>query len=211
MNRYSLALLALLVVPNSALALTVTSSADSGAGTLRQAILDAAAGDTIDFAAGISPITLTSAELLINKSLTISGPGANLLTVRRSTAGGTANFRIFHIASGAFNVTISGLTISNGNIAANGGGISNESTSPVHIADSTVSGNTAAGAAGGGIENWRQLAAHFDEQHGERQHRRLRRRHLRQPLGHVDEQHGERQQHQLAPAAASSATAARSS
>ena len=71
MNRYSLALLALLVVPNSALALTVTSSADSGAGTLRQAILDAAAGDTINFAAGITPITLTSAELLINKSLTI--------------------------------------------------------------------------------------------------------------------------------------------
>ena len=156
MNRYSLALLALLVAPNSAVALTVTSSADSGAGTLRQAILDAAPGDTIDFAGGVTPITLTSAELLINKNLTISGPGANLLTVQRSAVGGTPNFRIFHIASGAFVVTISGLTISNGNIAANGGGISSEIQIPgtLTVADSTVSGNTAAGgSAGGGIEN----------------------------------------------------------
>src|SRR3982074_3142343 len=83
--------------------ITVTSTGDSGAGTLRQAILDANSGDTINFSlAANSTITLTTAELLINKSLTISGPGANLLTVRRSTAGGTPDFRIFHIASGSF-------------------------------------------------------------------------------------------------------------
>src|SRR6266404_5567953 len=82
--------------------ITVTSTGDSGAGTLRQAILDANSGDTINFSlAANSTITLTTAELLINKSLTISGPGANLLTVRRGT-GDTPNFRIFHIASGAF-------------------------------------------------------------------------------------------------------------
>src|SRR6266404_2173826 len=57
--------------------LTVTSGADSGTGTLRQAILDASAGDTINFAAGITTINLTSSELLIDKNLTINGPGAN--------------------------------------------------------------------------------------------------------------------------------------
>jgi hypothetical protein len=61
---------------------------DSGAGTLRQAILDASSscGDTINFAVS-GVITLTSGELPIAKNLTISGPGANVLTVRRSTAG----------------------------------------------------------------------------------------------------------------------------
>jgi hypothetical protein len=41
---------------------TVTSAEDSGAGTLRQAILDAASGDTINFSlpSGATAITLTS-------------------------------------------------------------------------------------------------------------------------------------------------------
>src|SRR6266851_1346999 len=77
--------------------------------TLRAAIQEASSGNTIGFAlpAG-STILLTNGELLINKSLTINGPGANLLTVQRSTAVGTPDFRIFNIASGNFNVTISG-------------------------------------------------------------------------------------------------------
>ncbi len=51
--------------------ITVTSAADSGPGTLRQAILDAASGDTINFSlpSGTTEITLTSNELLINRSL----------------------------------------------------------------------------------------------------------------------------------------------
>ncbi|HBB87720.1 MAG TPA: hypothetical protein DC047_08910, partial [Blastocatellia bacterium] len=97
----------------------VTTNADSGAGSLRKAIQDACAGSTItfDMTPGhvVSPITLTSGELLIDKNLTIQGPGANLLTVQRSTAGGTPNFRIFDIAS-SFTVNISALTISNGNL-----------------------------------------------------------------------------------------------
>src|SRR5689334_23983839 len=44
--------------------ITVTTTADSGAGSLRQAILDAASGDTINFSLPAnSTITLTSAEL----------------------------------------------------------------------------------------------------------------------------------------------------
>jgi uncharacterized repeat protein (TIGR01451 family) len=103
----------------------VTTNADSGAGSLRQVIIDACDGSTINFdmTQVVSPITLTSAELAINKNLTIQGPGANLLTVQRSTAGGPPKFRIFNIQSGTVN--ISGLTISNGDNAANGGAITN--------------------------------------------------------------------------------------
>ncbi len=90
--------------------LTVTSLGDSGAGTLRQAILDASpsGGDTINFAVS-GVITLTSGELAIAKNLTINGPAANVLTVRRSPAGGAPEFRIFFIGNSA-NVTISNLT-----------------------------------------------------------------------------------------------------
>ncbi len=59
-----------------ALLSTVTNINDSGSGSLRQAILDAGSGETIDFA--LSPgsqITLTSGELYINKTLNIAGPG----------------------------------------------------------------------------------------------------------------------------------------
>src|SRR6266446_202299 len=129
----------------------VTTNADSGAGSLRQAIQDACAGSTItfDMTPGhvISPITLTSAELVISKNLTIQGPGANFLTVQRSTAIGTPIFRVFNIGSAT--VTISGLTIANGNTAdgaaggsnpgVNGGGIIDTGT--LTITNSSITGN----------------------------------------------------------------------
>ncbi|HMF80467.1 MAG TPA: right-handed parallel beta-helix repeat-containing protein [Candidatus Acidoferrum sp.] len=91
--------------------ITVTSASDSGAGSLRQAILDASPGDTINFAVGITTINLTSGELLIDKNLTINGPGAGLLTVQRSSA---AFFRIFNISSASIAATIYGLKIAGG-------------------------------------------------------------------------------------------------
>jgi uncharacterized repeat protein (TIGR01451 family) len=150
----------------------VTTNADSGAGSLRQAILDACDGATItfDMTQFTSPITLSSAELLINKNLTINGPGASLLTVMRSAAGGTPNFRIFEIANAAITVNISGLTISNGRTADgasgmpgdNAGGILNNTNATLNIKGVTVSNNLTgsggsgapAGNAGGGIYNF---------------------------------------------------------
>src|SRR5215831_15713531 len=59
--------------------LTVTNTADDGPGSLRQELVTANVGDTID-ATGISGvITLTSGELLVNNSVTINGSGADLL------------------------------------------------------------------------------------------------------------------------------------
>ena len=56
--------------------ITVTSNADSGAGTLRDAIATAISGDTIDFALSYPDSIVISTRLTINKDLTIIGPGA---------------------------------------------------------------------------------------------------------------------------------------
>ncbi len=101
--------------------LTVTTSADSGAGSLREAIGIASPGDTINFILTLpATITLSTGELSIAQDLTINGPGASLLAV---SAGNF--YRVFSIGSG--NVTISALTIRNGNNTSDllGGGIFN--------------------------------------------------------------------------------------
>lgn len=88
--------------------ITVTSSADAGGGTLREAITLAnpLGGDTIDFAPGLSgaTITLNTGELVINKNLTVTGLGATHLAILGD------NQRVFHITGGAI-VTISGLNL----------------------------------------------------------------------------------------------------
>ncbi|MGO9649056.1 MAG: hypothetical protein ACLPOO_13485, partial [Terriglobales bacterium] len=66
-------LAALSVIPASATTYTVTSLADSGAGSLRDAIANAVSGDTINFSV-TGTITLAS-TLTINTSLTITGAG----------------------------------------------------------------------------------------------------------------------------------------
>ncbi len=55
--------------------ITVTTTADAGADSLRQAVIDATAGDTIVFGFATYPatITLTTGEIDINKNLTITG------------------------------------------------------------------------------------------------------------------------------------------
>jgi hypothetical protein len=128
-------------------ALTVTTAADSGAGSLRAEIAAAKSGDTINFASSLKghTITLTSGELLINKGLTIQGPGAAQLTI----SGGHAS-RVFDVTSSQL-VTLTGLTISNGSTASNsgGGGIFNSGTLTINVC--TIVGSTA--YIGGGICN----------------------------------------------------------
>ncbi|MFA7403031.1 MAG: choice-of-anchor Q domain-containing protein [Pelobacteraceae bacterium] len=129
--------------------LTVTNFNDAGAGSLRQAVLDAAAGDTVDFAAGITPITLTTGEIVINKSLTINGSNARNLTI---SGGGSS--RIFNITSGT--VVINGVTLTNGNAPTNGGAISNAGILTLNKV--AITGNSAPSTGppgnGGGIYNF---------------------------------------------------------
>jgi hypothetical protein len=127
----------------------VKNTDDSGPDSLRGVIASVCAGSTITFAPSVRGAILTSSELLLNKSLTISGPGANLLSVQRNAAAG--NFRIFNIASASVMATISGVTISNGHPSgfSFGGGISNLGT--LTLTNAAVSGNMA--TIGGGIFN----------------------------------------------------------
>src|SRR5881394_893718 len=148
---FVLAIFAMLPSPRG-WAAVVTTTGDSGPGSLRQAIADATPGETLTFAV-TSPITLTSGELLITTNLTITGPGASQLTVQRSAAAGTPNFRIFNIRSGT--VTISGLTVNNGR-ADSGAGILNQATANLTMHDLVISGN-AATSSGGGIKNFGEL------------------------------------------------------
>src|SRR4029077_10883233 len=63
--------------------LTVTNNLDSGPGSLRAETAAAKRKATVFCAPSLDgqTITLTSGELLINKDLTIAGPGAGQLTV----------------------------------------------------------------------------------------------------------------------------------
>src|SRR5262245_9205666 len=90
--------------------ITVTTINDNGSGSLRQALADAVNGDTINFNSSLNgqTITLTSGELLLDKHITISGPGANRLAVDANQAS-----RVFRIVSGR-DVTLSGMTVTNG-------------------------------------------------------------------------------------------------
>jgi hypothetical protein len=108
------------------LSITVTNPGDSGPGTLRQAILNASDGDTINFAPSLTGarfaaiIGLTSGELTINKSLDIEGLGPNHLVIS-----GLGTSRIFDVTTPGVKVTIAGLTITN-SMAPLGGGILNQ-------------------------------------------------------------------------------------
>src|SRR5437773_4995626 len=89
-----LSALCLAAVSAEAATITVINTNDSGAGSLRQALADTNNGDTIDFAV-TGTITLTTDELLVDKSITISGPGSDNLTVDGNHAS-----RVFHVSSG---------------------------------------------------------------------------------------------------------------
>ncbi len=102
---------------------SVANFNDGGGGSLRQAILDAnttAVADTIVFSTNLTgqTITLASALPAITQPLTISGLGADQLTVSGNNA-----FRPFTTQNAT--VTIAGLTVANGLSTAgqDGGGI----------------------------------------------------------------------------------------
>ena len=148
---------------------TVTTTADFGAGSLRQAIIDAnatSANDDIVFASslftnGVSTITLGSAALPTIAatsgagSLAITGPGASSLIISGNNGNNSRNFSIFNIASGG-NLSISGVTVSGAKTTdtyGKGGSIINSGT--LNISSSVITGNSVSGSSsyGGGIQN----------------------------------------------------------
>lgn len=143
-----LALVCAAVTSAHADTITVTNTNDGGPGSLRQSLAIANDGDTIVFAV-TGTIGLTSGELLVNTSVTISGPGAANLAVN-----GNAKTRVFHIGSGP-TVTISGVTITNGNAnnqpTPDGGGIYNDHAT-LTLSNCIINTNSAF-RNGGGVHN----------------------------------------------------------
>ena len=123
---------------------TVTNLANAGPGSLRQAILDTPAGGMVDFQPGLTgTVALTSGELVLDKDLTIAGPGSSAIRVSGNNAS-----RVFRITTQA-TVVLSGLTVADGlgrSIAAAGGGIFNAGT--LTVLNSTLRGNLVQGIAG---------------------------------------------------------------
>ena len=162
-----LILASLAVGPAFGATITVTNTNDSGSGSLRDAITSASPGDTIVF--GVTGTITLASPLGIPKSLTISGPGASSLAISGNNA-----VRVFEVGPG-FTVTISGVTVRNGNTTGEfyGGAILNWGTltldhivatgnfgsqgailtiGQLTLTNSTLSGNTAF-YYGGGIES----------------------------------------------------------
>jgi hypothetical protein len=124
----------------------VTTLADAGPGSLRDALANTPAGGTVDFQPGLTgTIALTSATLTIDHPLTITGPGADVLTVS-----GNSSFYVFTVSSEA-TATLSGLTITQKreNSYPVGGGIANNGT--LTVTACVLTGNSTTG--GGGIYN----------------------------------------------------------
>jgi hypothetical protein len=132
--------------------LTVTSLADSGAGTLRDRIAVALPGDTIQFGV-LGTVTLNS-ELVLSKNLRIDGGLANQLRIS-----GNNNSRVFNITNGS--AQIFNMTITDGRVAGTngptgfngenvyGGGIRVANGASLDLQNCIVTNNLALGGQGG--------------------------------------------------------------
>ena len=141
-----LSALCLIALSTQAATITVTNTNDGGPGSLRQALADAHNEDVINFDPSLNgqTITLTSGELVVNKIVSIYGPGPNNLTVDANHAS-----RVFHVTGGA-SAGISGLSIINGSASGlYGGGIYNDH-STLSVINCTLRGNSANAPTGGG-------------------------------------------------------------
>ncbi|MDZ7965362.1 MAG: DUF4347 domain-containing protein [Nostoc sp. DedSLP03] len=126
----------------------VTNTNDSGAGSLRQAILNAnttVGADTITFAGVFADtipdiITLTSGKLTIADDVTILGTGASSLTVSGNNSSG-----VFEISGTGTDASIAGLKITNASNAV--GSILVNRNATLSLTNSTISNN--AGLVGG--------------------------------------------------------------
>ncbi len=99
--------------------LKVANASDSGSGSLRDVIACVPEGDTVVFVSNLvgSTITLTSGELLIDKNLTIIGPGQ----VTELVISGNNQSRIFHVTSGK-TLSLKNLSLVNANAPTPNGG-----------------------------------------------------------------------------------------
>jgi hypothetical protein len=131
---------------------SVTNVSDAGPGSFRQAVRDANAGgvraDTIVFDTAYFSVPR---EIVVHNypeqfgsvsgPLTVVGPGSSLLTMRTGNIPNPVNNRV--IDSYAPALTLSGMTLTGGNAAGNGGGLYCSANSNVTIDDVVFTNNAA--------------------------------------------------------------------
>ncbi|MCL2150521.1 MAG: hypothetical protein FWH51_06330, partial [Dehalococcoidia bacterium] len=136
--------------------LVVTSSGNSGPGTLRDILANFAEnGDVITFSPDITSITLESTIYFSQENLTIDG-GAGVTITKNSVA----IFRLLNSSAEGGLLTLKGLTMSNGNVASDdgsgyGGGVyvgSEDYGGNIALINCTFIGNKA--DLGGGVFTW---------------------------------------------------------
>jgi hypothetical protein len=125
------------VTPNLPMTRTVTSTSDSGPGSLRQMLADANPGDSIFFDTSLNGQTITLlSPIAISNAVTISGPGAANLTIS-----GNQSVRIFEV-KGSAALTLQNLTLADGS-AATGAALADSAGTSTTISGCVFRGNIA--------------------------------------------------------------------
>ena len=126
--------------------ITVTSSADNGDGTLRQAILDAQSGDTIKFDSSLSNQTIALNDgLWVNKSLTVDGADAPNLTI---SGNNQSNIFWMGAVADSLELNVQNLTLADSYYEEEAGGaIFAQENSTVNINNVNFIGNVSDGGA----------------------------------------------------------------
>jgi hypothetical protein len=122
----------------------VTSTLESGPGTIHQALMDVQDGGVIQFDPSLFGRTISqNSGLVIDKNIVFRGPGPNQLAIQLLGL----SLSVFRIIDG-HTVTIEGLTIRGGHARVAGGGIRNEG-STLTINSCVVESNTSDGSGAG--------------------------------------------------------------
>ena len=135
LHQYLLFLLVIFFSINAEAAnLTVSSKSDSGPGSLRNTIANATSGDSIFISNSLvnDSIVLTSGEIVINKNISIVGPGADKFVIS-----GNNNSQIFNVQAGNI-LYLKGLTLRNATTPSGkykGGAIYNEGELFIHYSE----------------------------------------------------------------------------
>lgn len=109
--------LALALGPAVARAQVVTSLLDDGSdGTLRREIADSPAGGTVTFRGDVTGTIFLGSQIVIDRALTLTGPGADRVTVS-----GNGNVGVFVASPATGTVALSRLTVTQGLSGTDGG------------------------------------------------------------------------------------------
>jgi len=139
---------------------TVGNALNNGGGTLRWAVDRVCPYGLVVFDSTLfsTPTTITLAsQIVIDKSLTISGTGAENVII----SGNNAN-RIFDIGSGV-NVTLKGMTLQDGSTNENGGAIRSANSSSSLTVENLKLIENVAGQAGGALYSEHSVTVHSSE------------------------------------------------